>query len=97
MDLEDVIIEPVITEKSVREQEKNNHYTFSVHPESNKIEIRKAIEKQFDVNVSDVRTANYRGKERRVRYASGYTSRWKKAVVSLEEGDHIEMMEGMVG
>jgi len=97
MDLEDVLLEPVVTEKSVLEQEKNNHYTFRVHPDSNKIEIREAVKKQFDVDVESVQTQNVRGKSRRVRFAEGYTSDWKKAVVRLEDGEHIEVVEGLVG
>jgi len=97
MDLENVLLEPVITEKTVLEQEKNNQYTFVVHPDANKIEIRQAVEKQFDVNVDNVTTQNVRGKSRRIRFVEGYTSNWKKAVVRIAEGEHIEVMEGLVG
>jgi large subunit ribosomal protein L23 len=97
MDLEDVLIEPVVTEKSVMDQELNNEYTFVVHPDANKIEVREAVENQFNVDVTDVRTQNVKGKSRRVRYAEGYTSDWKKAIVRIEEGDNIEVVEGLVG
>lgn len=97
MEIEQVLLEPVVTEKSVLEQEQNNHYTFRVHPDSNKIEIREAVETQFDVSVESVRTMNVKGKSRRVRFAEGYTSDWKKAVVRLEEGEHIEVVEGLLG
>lgn len=97
MDIADVLQEPLVTEKTVREQEENNHYTFVVHPDANKIEVRQAIEKQFDVEVDDVRTMNVSGKPRRVRGVPGYTSDWKKAIVSLPEDEHIEVVEGLVG
>lgn len=97
MDITDVLIEPLVTEKTVRQQEENNQYTFVVHPDANKIEIREAIESQFDVDVDDVRTINVTGKPRRVRGIPGYTSDWKKTVVTLPEGEHIEMVEGLVG
>jgi large subunit ribosomal protein L23 len=97
MDLSEVLLEPLLTEKTVREQEINNAYTFIVHPDANKIEVRQAIEHQFDVEVDDVRTMNVKGKPRRVRGIPGYTSNWKKAVVRLPEDEHIEAVEGLVG
>lgn len=97
MDISDVLLEPLVTEKTVRQQEENNEYTFVVHPEANKIEIRKAIRKQFEVEVDDVRTINVSGKPRRVRGVPGFTSDWKKAIVSLPEDEHIEVVEGLVG
>lgn len=97
MDLEEVLIEPVVTEKSVMDQELNNQYTFVVHPDANKIEVRQAVEDQFDVDVENVTTQNVKGKSRRVRFAEGYTSNWKKAIVRLAEDEHIEVVEGLVG
>lgn len=97
MDTNDVLIEPLVTEKTIREQETKNQYTFVVHPDANKIEIREAIQNQFDVDVVDVRTMNVRGKKRTVRGVSGSTSAWKKGMVRLAEGDHIEVVEGLVG
>lgn len=97
MDLTEVLIEPLVTEKTVREQEKSNKYTFVVHPEANKIEIREVIESQFNVDVEKVRTMNVKGKKRSFRGIPGYTSDWKKAIVTLSEGDQIEMVEGLVG
>lgn len=94
---EEVLSEPIVTEKSVLQQEENNEFTFAVNPEANKIEIRKAVEKQFDVEVDDVRTMNVRGKSRRVRWNEGMTPDWKKAIVSLPEGEHIEVVEGLAG
>lgn len=97
MQLEDVLRQPLVTEKTVRAQEANNQYTFEVHPDANKIEIRRAVQEQFDVDVTQVRTMNVRGKEKRVRQAPGYTADWKKAIVTLAEGEHIEIMEGLLG
>ena len=97
MDTSDVLVEPLITEKTVRQQAENNEYTFVVHPDANKIEVREAVKKQFDVGVDDVRTMNVSGKPRRVRGIPGYTSEWKKAIVRLPEGDNIEAVEGLVG
>lgn len=94
---EDVLRQPLVTEKTVRAQEENNQYTFEVHPDANKIEIRRAVEDQFEVDVTQVRTMNVRGKEKRVRQAPGYTADWKKAIVTLSDGDHIEIMEGLLG
>lgn len=97
MEPEDVLRRPLVTEKTVRAQEENNQYTFEVHPDANKIEIRRAVEDQFEVDVTQVRTMNVRGKEKRVRQAPGYTADWKKAIVTLSDGDHIEIMEGLLG
>jgi large subunit ribosomal protein L23 len=97
MDLSEVLLEPLLTEKTVRQQQEKNQYTFVVHPDANKIEIRQALQSQFDVEVDDVRTMNVTGKPRRVRGIPGYTSNWKKAMISLEEGEHIEAVEGLVG
>jgi len=90
----DIIIKPIITEKSV-ENAQQNKYTFKVASEANKIEIRKAIEDIFKVRVKKVTTCNMKGK-RRIRYDRrgrhvGYSQNWKKAVVTLKEGDRIEI------
>ncbi len=73
MDLSEVLVEPLITEKSVRQQQENNQYTFVVNPDANKVEIRQALQSQFDVEVDKVRTMNVKGKPRRVRGVPGYT------------------------
>ena len=90
-----IIIAPVVTEKTMRLIEEENTYTFRVHPKANKIEIRRAIEALFGVRVTDVRTMKVRGKRRRYswRYAEGKTSSWKKALVTLAEGDRIDVVE----
>lgn len=95
----DVIVQPVITEKSTDQMEANL-YTFIVSLDANKIEIGHAVEKIWDVNVKDVRTMRYAGKAKRA--AMGRMSRnqgkgrrpsFKKAVVQLAEGEHIELYE----
>jgi large subunit ribosomal protein L23 len=95
-----VIIAPVVSEKSTRLMEETNTYTFKVAVNANKLEIARAVEKLFDVTVEDVRTMNYAGKARRPlmgrlskRPALGRRASFKKAVVTLAEGDHIELYE----
>ena len=95
-----VVIKPVITEKSTRQIEQDNVYTFLVSPDANKNEIGYAVEKLWDVKVRDVRTVNYRGKARRSlmgRQAAnrkiGRRASFKKAFVKLAEGDQIEFYE----
>ena len=85
-----VIIRPIITESSYDLITSENRYTFEVAKTANKIEIRDAIESIFGVNVLNVNTMNVTGKPKRVRYAKGYTRSWKKAIVTLVEGESIE-------
>ena len=89
-DPREVIIRPVITEHSYDMME-NNTYTFEVAKDSNKIEIAQAIEAIFDVKVVKVNTLNVKPKPKRMRYQLGKTRTWKKAMVTLAEGDTIEM------
>ncbi len=90
-DPREVIIRPVITEHSYDVMD-NNVYTFEVAKDSNKIEIRQAIEAIFGVTVKKVNTLNVKPKPKRVRYQKkGYTRTWKKAMVTLAEGDTIEI------
>lgn len=84
----DVIKKPCLTEKSNLLQEIQHTVTFKVDPRANKIEIKKAVEELFDVKVQNVRTTSVKGKSRRVGAKStGKTSDWKKAYVSLSEGE----------
>ncbi|NLM96776.1 MAG: 50S ribosomal protein L23 [Halanaerobiaceae bacterium] len=94
-DARDIIIAPLISEKSMSMIEENNTYTFKVDKRANKIEIRKAIEEIFNVSVVKVNTMNMRGKKRRLGYHEGKKPDWKKAMVKLAEGDRIEIFEGM--
>lgn len=91
----DVIRRPIVTERSV-EGAAEHKYTFEVAREANKIEIRKAVEEIFGVEVESVHTMNYDGKVRRQGYTRGRTSAWKKAVVTLKEGSKgIEFFESL--
>jgi large subunit ribosomal protein L23 len=87
-----VIKKPLITEKSEWMREKLNQYAFLVDKSANKIQIKKAIEKIFEVKVVKVHTIRCKGKPKRVRFSKGYTSDWKKAIVTLVEGDRIEII-----
>ncbi|ANE22951.1 MAG: 50S ribosomal protein L23 [Eggerthellaceae bacterium] len=89
-DPREVIIRPVISEHSYDMME-NNVYTFEVAKSANKIEIAKAVEEIFDVKVKKVNTLNVKSKPKRVRYTMGRTRTWKKAMVTLAEGDSIEL------
>ncbi len=85
-----VVLGTVITERSTDLQEHQNKYTFKVHPKATKIDIKRAVEDIFKVRVQQVNTVRMPGKQRRVRLQPGYTSSWKKAVVTLREGDSID-------
>ena len=89
-DPREVIIRPIITEHSYDMMEKNT-YTFEVAKDSNKVEIAQAIEAIFNVKVVKVNTLNVKPKPKRVRYQAGKTRTWKKAMVTLKEGDTIEL------
>ena len=92
----DVILRPIITEKSMSEVG-NKKYVFEVARDANKIEIRRAVEEIFKVKVTDVNTISVKGKEKRQNRTSGYTAARKKAVVRLsEDSKPIEVFEGMV-
>lgn len=86
-----VIIRPIVTEKSADLQGYNNQFTFEVARQANKIEIRKAVEMVFGVRVEKVRTMVVRGDVKRVGRHYGKTRQWKKAVVTLHEGDNIDL------
>lgn len=89
-DPREVIIRPVITEHRYDMMEKNT-YTFEVAKDANKVEIRQAIEAIFNVSVVKVNTLNVKSKPKRVRYSQGNTRTWKKAMVTLKEGETIEL------
>ena len=94
---EDIIIRPIMSEKSVQQQEELHQYTFEVHPDANKIEIRKAVEKIFEVKVKQVRVQKYLGQSvmRRTRRnrIPGRTKSWKKAIVTLAAGQEIDFFK----
>jgi len=89
-----VIQGPCLTEKGNQLQEDYNKIVMRVNPGANKIEIRKAVEKHFNVKVKNVRTATVRGRQKRVGKNIGYTSNWKKAVITLAEGK-IDFLENI--
>ena len=86
----DIIKAPVITEKSQIAKE-NGQYTFKVDPKANKTEIKSAIEKIFNVKVSSIKTMNEKPKKRRVGRYSGMSNRSKKAIVTLKDGQTIDL------
>jgi len=88
----EVVKFPVISEKGTQIQEKENKYIFNVFQSANKIEIKYSIEELFNVKVKKVNTMNVRGKRKRVRKEPGFTSSWKKAIVTLEPGHKIEFI-----
>jgi large subunit ribosomal protein L23 len=93
MTARDVVIRPVVSEKSYALLAANK-YTFRVHNEAHKTQIRQAIEEVFGVRVQDVRTSWVKSKPKRRGWSSGKTRRWKKAVVQLHPEDSIELFEG---
>ncbi len=92
----DVILKPVITEASIANAQQKK-YTFRVANDSNKIEIKNAVEEIFGVQVEKVTTINMKRKPRRMGYHYGYTSKWKKAIVKLtEESKTIEFFDSLM-
>lgn len=94
MKTKDVIIEPVLTEKTNDLREKNQ-FVFRVDPRANKIEISQAVKDIFSVTPVACNVFNVKGKPRRVRHRIGRTSSWKKAIVTLKSGDTIPLFEGV--
>lgn len=94
-DPRDIIFQPVVSEKSYGLLDQNK-YTFLVHPDANKTQIKIAIQQIFDVRVLKVNTANREGKRRRTRHGWGKRNDTKRAIVTLAEGDRIEAFGGPV-
>lgn len=94
-DIYGVIRKPIVTEKSNIQKEDSNKVTFEVDRKANRIEIRNAVQKLFNVKVVDVNVMNFRGKKKRVGRVIGRRSDWKKAVVTLKPGDKVEFFEGV--
>jgi large subunit ribosomal protein L23 len=90
-----IIKRPIITEKGTILKDENNQLVFEVDPASNKSEIRKAVEKLFKVTVLSVQTQNRRGKPKRLGRTVGRRSNWKKAIVTLKQGDRVDFFEGV--
>ncbi len=94
MNIFDVIRAPQMSEKTLSLKEEANQFAFQVDQRANKIQIKESIEKSFKVKVLKVRTMNVRGKKKRLGRYQGLRSSWKKALVTLKEGDTIEYFEG---
>ena len=92
--IQDVVKRPLITEKAEQNRAANRQYAFEVHREATKVQVKQAVEKQFAVHVTAVRTLVARGKTKRVGRNIGRRSNWKKAVVTLKEGETIALFEG---
>ena len=93
MNARQVIIRPIVSEKSYALLAANK-YTFRVHPDAHKTQVRQAVEDIFGVRVADVRTMSVKSKPKRRGYTSGRTREWKKAIVQLHPDDTIELFEG---
>jgi large subunit ribosomal protein L23 len=96
LSVHEVLLRPIISEKSTVQTERNN-YTFAVAREANKLQIRAAVERQFNVDVLGVRVINVKPKEKRRGRGrrAGLTSSWRKAIVTLAPGQKIEFFEGV--
>ncbi len=94
MDHSQVIIRPVVSEKSYA-LALASKYTFRIHPDANKTQVRQAVEQLFDVRVVEVRTSSVPSKPKRRGYTSGRTRAWKKAVVEVAEGQTIPIFQGL--
>ena len=88
------VVRPIMTEKTSAAYQDRQEYTFEVASDANKTAIRAAIEKLFGVTVTNVQTMNCRGKTRRVGQSVGKRANWKKAIVTLKDGDTIDIFEG---
>ncbi len=91
MESTQIILKPLITEKSNWESESRNRYTFEVHPKASKVMIGNAIKALYDVRVASVATMKRKGKYRRTRFGPSRTKNWKKAIVKLHPDDHIDL------
>jgi len=95
MEIHKIIKKIIVTEKSTDARDKSNKYFFEVNPKANKVEISAAVEKLFKVKVADVRVMHVLGKKKRMGRTLGQKSSWKKAIVTLVAGNHIEIAEGV--
>ncbi len=94
----EILLYPILTEKMLKLQEMQGKYAFKVSKNANKIEIKKAVQSRFDVTVEKVHIINVKGKSKQMNTRRGITrgrrSDWKKAIVTLREGDSIDFFEG---
>jgi large subunit ribosomal protein L23 len=94
-DLREIVRAPVVTEKSTMANEESNKFTFVVRRDVNKLEIKQAVEEVFGVHVLEVRTMNNHGKVKRLGFRKGRRPDWKKAIVTLREGDRIALFDNV--
>ncbi len=92
--IQDVVKRPLVTEKSERNRADGHQFAFEVHRDATKIQVKQAVEKLFNVHVLAVRTAVIRGKNKRVGRSIGRRPNWKKAFVTLKDGETIALFEG---
>lgn len=93
-DMTRILMQAMVSEKATELQEKENCYVFKVAQDANKLEIKTAVEKSFNVKVAAVTVSNVRGKAKKLGRFFGKRSGWKKAFVRLKEGEKIELFEG---
>ena len=91
MEAINVIVKPLVTEKSTHQQTTRNAYAFQVHRDADKHQIKSAVQELYNVKVVDVRTMNRKGKPRRSRHKMTKTSDWKRAIVVLDENSRIDL------
>jgi len=91
----EVLKRPILTEKSNIQSDELHRYTFEVDVRANKLQVREAVERIFDVTVQNVNVINVRGKQRRYGRHMGFMADWKKAIVTLAPGDTIRFFEGV--
>ena len=104
MDYTKIIVRPLLSEKANKLSSLSRQYVFEVSSKSNKLQIKSAIEKKFEVKVDKVRTINYKGKMKntsvrsngKVLRTSGFRANWKKAIVTLIEGQQIDIVGGEI-
>jgi len=90
-----IILRPLVTEKSTTQKEAHNQIAFEIDLRANKIEVRQAVERAFNVKVLEVRTMNMRGKKKRIGRFLGRRAHWKKAMVKLAPGHRVDFFEGV--
>jgi large subunit ribosomal protein L23 len=92
--LNEVLLAPVVSEKSYAQIEANNTYSFQIHPDAHKTQVRQAVEELFDVKVVRVNISKVQAKPKRRGLQRGTKPGWKKAIVQLRQGDSIEIFTG---
>ncbi len=90
-----VLKRPIITEKTNHLRDEANQYVFEVEPGATKVDVRRAVEEIFSVRVTNIRTVNVRGKVKRFKRFLGKRPNWKKAIVTVRDGDAIDLFEGV--